>query len=241
MVAIPGRGVGLYDLSFLYTRRCDLECPFCMYDSSPRVDDALDLPQLERFLRTVDFELVHACGFYGGEPAVALDGFGSIAMLLPDDVPRFVITNGTWSRDEARTIRFLSWVLRHKMAVFVSGTPYHRRHQDRAKLEQIAASYFGVTLKESDEELLPMGKLSGGYVDCSLKCFWAVGPLRLAVMPDGTIIYQTCDGVYPAVGTIQDSFYQVHRRVGKLREEGFRSVCPHWERSYDKLRGVKSE
>ena len=62
----------MYDLSFMYTTRCDLTCAFCMYNSGPETDDAIDLEKLRSWLATVDMNRIASFGAYGGEVGVAL-------------------------------------------------------------------------------------------------------------------------------------------------------------------------
>lgn len=228
MVAIATERGGLYDLSFMYTRRCDLMCPFCMYSSSPEVNDALDLNLLQAFLGTVNFSMIRSCGLYGGEPAVEIVGFGRVAEMLPLDVPKFVITNGAWSQSDWRTFEFLTWVVRYDLRVFVSGTVFHRKHQDRKRLEALEKRGW-LTLKKPDENFLPMGKLEGRPVQCTRKCAWADAPLRIAVTPDAKLIYQSCDGIYPTIGNIEEGFSALHDKIMTMRDAGFGMICPHWE------------
>src|ERR1035441_6533709 len=130
-----------YDLSFMYTKRCDIECPFCMYNSGPDVHDSMDLIALERWLSTVNPNLIARFGVYGGEPGVDLRGFGACIEMADRIIgkrPHFVITNGTWSTDSDRLGIFLRWCLEHELFIVVSGTPFHRRHQNRTVLESLA-------------------------------------------------------------------------------------------------------
>ena len=159
-----------------------------------------------------------------------LEGFGSCLDLVSHvDRPRFVITNGTWSTDPARTEEFLDFCRRYDCYMVVSGTPWHRRYQDRSVLEALREGRpDAVRLKPAGESFHAMGRLEGRMqFSCTHKCMWWGRALRIAVQPDGTIIFQNCDGVYPVVGDLGESFSGLGARVTKMRREGFRDVCPY--------------
>lgn len=86
-------------------------------------------------------------------------------------------------------------------------------------------------LKEADKNLLPMGNLLGkASVKCTVRCTNERSfPLRIAVEPSGNIIFQSCDGVYPSIGSISDPFPMIDARIGKYLKEGFKEVCPYYE------------
>jgi len=220
----------MYDLSFMYTKRCDLECPFCMYSSNPRITETLDLNQLHWWLKSVRYPKIASLGAYGGEVGVDLEGWDKIFYQLPIHIPKFVITNGTWSTDPKRTDDFLDFCARWKMHVVVSGTPEHRKHQNRSVLEDLKAEQPETfTLKPKEENFHPMGKLEGkmlGY-HCSYKCMWWNRALRICVMPEGDILFQNCDGSYPIVGTICEEFPIIDQRLQEMRvnQGGFLPVC----------------
>jgi hypothetical protein len=220
----------MYDLSFIYSKRCDLRCPFCMYSSGPEVTGTLDLVKLERWLETVDMSRIASFGFYGGEVSIELPGNSRILRMLPPEKPRFVITNGSWSMGEYQTEKFLEWCAEHHMFIVVSGTPEHRKHQNRKVLEALKEEQpDAIRLKPLEEEFHPMGRLEGAFpVACTNKCMSWKRALRVAVQPDGTIIFQNCDGVYPTVGTIAQDFKTLDQRVQAMRGYGFGTVCSHY-------------
>ena len=215
----------------MVTRQCDLECPFCMYDSSPRIHDRLDPGLARSFIGSLDMERINSFGFYGGEPAVALAEFGEVAIMLPFQTPRFVITNGAWSRDEAKTQEFLAWARQHRMQVHVSSTAYHMKFQDRPRLEALADEHDWVTLKPGERkgDFIPMGKLGHLPVNCSQLCVRHERPTRLAVQPDGSVLFQNCDGRYPTVGHASEGFGAIRERVEALYAGGFAPVCPFFK------------
>lgn len=221
----------MYDLSFMYTKRCDLSCPFCMYESNPEVTETLNLDTLTIWLESVDMNRIASFGVYGGEVGVDLKGFGACLDLVKHlNKPHFVITNGTWSTDGRRSIEFLQFCKDYKCFMIVSGTPWHRRFQDRDFLELIKKEYPDfVRLKPKEENFHAMGALEGKMkFSCSHKCISWDRALRIAVQSDGTIIFQNCDGVYPLVGTIEEPFELIDKRVQSCREYGFKPVCSHF-------------
>ena len=221
----------MYDLSFIYTKRCDLECSFCMYNSSPIAIGNIDLPQLEGWLKTVDMQRIASFGIYGGEVSVDFAGFGACLDLVAKwERPHFVITNGSWSMSPEKTREFLRFAVKYRLSVVVSGTPEHRRYQNRDLLEMICAEHPGaVRLKPLEENFHAMGRLAGKVpFFCSQKCMSWGRALRIAVQPDGMIIFQNCDGVYPIVGNLSERFVTIDARIQNARAVGFSGVCPHY-------------
>lgn len=224
-----------YDLSFMYSKRCDLSCPFCMYSSSPETEGSIDLLALSRWLETVDYDRIASFGVYGGEvgmDTLSLTGFGSCFDLVSHiKRPKFVITNGTWSTDYDRTMAFLEFCREYDCHCVVSGTPWHRRHQNRDMLKRLSEEFHGcMTLKPKEENFHAMGKLEGKMkFTCSKKCMSWPGALRIAVQPDGDILFQNCDGIYPVVGNINQPFPMIDAQVQIMRKVGFSSVCPHYD------------
>lgn len=219
----------MYDLSFMVSKHCDLSCSFCMYSSGPKVNDLLDFQKLRSFLKTVRYGYINAFGIYGGEPWLFMKENSEILNYLPSHIPAFVITNGTWSKNIIDTTEFMLWAQKHDLQVFVSGTDQHIPFQDREMLARIASTNDRVHLKPPDTQILPMGYLFGQKVKCTVKCERTDKPTRLAVQPDGSIIYQTCDGVYPKIGYINETFDMIDRRVTNYLKDGFGSVCPYYK------------
>ena len=54
-------------LGFMVTLNCDLECPFCMYNSSPKVQDQMPFGALQNFISTIQPGRINSFGFYGGD------------------------------------------------------------------------------------------------------------------------------------------------------------------------------
>ena len=175
-------------------------------------------------------------GLYGGEVGVALTGFGACMDLATSfaEKPRFVITNGSWSTDLARATEFIEFVSKHRCHVVVSGTPEHRKHQDRNVLESWKEEQpDSITLKPKEENFHAMGRLEGKMrFSCSRKCMWWKKASRIAVQPDGTIIFQNCDGVYPVVGSLSEPFEVIKKRVSLMKARGFDRLCPHYEHAH---------
>jgi len=228
----------LYDLSFMYSKHCDLACTFCMYSSNPQVHDRLNIQHLRRWLKTLRWSWINAIGIYGGEPTLFLDENRVILDLCNGSVPRFMITNGTWSQNIIDTTRVMLWAQNYHVKIFVSGTDQHVPFQNRAMLEMLARDYpTQVRLKGPDTQILPMGNLLGAPVRCTEKCMRArlQAPTRIAIQPDGTIIYQTCDGVYPVIGSIEESFDILNLRIREMQWRGFKEVCPYYGRGKSQM------
>lgn len=221
-----------YDLSFIYTKRCNLQCSFCMYDSGPDNTQTLDIEQLAQWLGTVDMSRIASFGVCGGEPSIAMAGFGACLDLVQHlEKPHFVITNGTWSLHDQDTVDFLSWCVKYHMHIIVIGTLEHRKYQDREVLEGLAKQWpAAFHLKPEAENYHAMGRLAGKMpIQCNRKCMSWNRALRIAVQPDGSIIYQNCEGVYPVIGNIREPFRKLDTRVQQLRKDGFSRVCSHYD------------
>src|SRR5208282_2307253 len=163
------RGRHLYDISFIVSFRCDLACTFCMYSSNPDVVGELDPAVAQRFISTIDLDRVNAFGLYGGEPALFIPQNTAILRMLPKNKPKFVITNGTWSRSPKLTQEFMDWANEWGLRVFVSSTPQHQRAQDRAVLFVLAAAD-RITLKPAETNFIPMGQLARPGAKCTRVC-----------------------------------------------------------------------
>lgn len=223
----------MFDLSFIYSKQCDLSCSFCMYSSGPQVYDCMDLQKHRSWMKTVRWSMINGIGIYGGEPSLFLKENSIILDRTNARVPRFCITNGTWSKDVVSTAVFMLWAFKYTVQVFVSGTDQHRAFQDPAMLEYLSNAYpTMVRLKAPDTQIFPMGRLAGEQVRCTVKCMRPryIAPTRIAVQPDGTIIYQSCDGVYPVIGSWDtDTFDDIVKKVDEYTQQGFREVCPYYE------------
>lgn len=205
------------DLSVIPSLKCDLDCPFCMYGCSPKNRLKLSFKPLKQFLGTVDWQRITNFGFYGGEPSIEMPLYQRFIDLIPPRIPRFIITNGTWSVDLAKASKFLSFCSRNRMRIYVSGTAYHMKHQDRAVLEELAR--IGQVFLKDPDEIHPMGKSEKADWKCTRKCRWHQQPIRLAVFPTGHIVFQNCDGVYPVVGSCASTFKEVFKLAVKIRRE----------------------
>lgn len=221
-----------YDLSFMFSKKCNLSCSFCHYESGPDVQDKLDFLKLADWLETVDINRIASFGIYGGEPSLFLTENAAIMTLLRDyNKPCFVITNGTWSKSYFDMVAFLDFAARFKMHIVISGTPEHRKFQDRYVLEWLKIQQpEALTLKPEEENYHPMGRLAGKIpMNCKRKCMTWNKALRIAVQPDGTIIFQNCMGVFPVVGSISQPFDMLDDEIQKLRQHGFETACPYYK------------
>lgn len=222
----------MYDISFMVSRKCDLQCPFCMYACGPAgedIEEKLDLMKAQEFIKTIDMSKVNSFGFYGGEPTLFLQEYRWLSRHLPADKPRFMISNGAWSTQCAYTTYVQRVARESNFKVWISSTPEHKKHQNLAVIADLCEhlpGYFEV--KEAETSFLPMGRLSHLPVTCTRKCDTYTKPTRFAVCPDGGVIFQSCDGQYPEVGHMEEGFPRLHERIEDLRWNGFHPACPHY-------------
>jgi len=217
MVEIVKASRSKFDLSFQYSNECDLHCSFCMYSCGPEVKDRLDLDKLKSFIKTIDFgKCINSIGLYGGEVSLHLEEYTKIVKMLPKETKVWTITNGTWSKELDKGEKFLTWAKNNNISpIIVSGNYEQQNSQDTewlVILQRLIPSV--IILKESDAEFLSMGRLANQKVSCSEKCFWKEDQAtRIAVMPSGNIMFQTCDGSYPIVGNITEDFTTIAGRL----------------------------
>jgi hypothetical protein len=179
-----------------------------MYDCSPDDTRQLDLLKTAKFLREFDWSQINACGFYGGEPSINMDLYDRFISLVPPDIPKFVITNGTWSNNLESTMSFLRWCFKHRFYVIISSTEEHLAHQRRLLLEELVKQTSGMELKKPDA-IHAQGRAKGhhGIInDCAFTCLRTDRNIRLGLKPDGNIVYQNCHGEYHIVQTYNDHF-----------------------------------
>lgn len=226
------------DLSIIPSYHCNLTCWFCMYACSPQRTKFLDLGWLKAYLDTVEWNEVNSIGFYGGEISQWLDECQKYIDLIPREIPRFCITNGSWSLDLGRTERFIDFVFKNRLWVKISRTPEHTKHQNTQMLKMLSECTDGMFhIKERDDTegtLNPMGRLAKEKWKCTKKCLrheelQRLGDMksgfklknypydRYAIEPDGQIIYQNCDGVYPVVSHVTMPFSQLARKCDRIK------------------------
>ena len=216
-----------FDLSFQYSNECNLSCSFCMYSCGPNVKDRLDLNKLKAFIKTIDFDkYINSIGLYGGEVSLHLEEYSEIVKMLPTETKVWTITNGTWSKELDKAVNFLTWAESNNVSpIIISGNDEHTAHQNVPGLVGLQRMFpKNIVLKKPDTELLSMGRLAHKEVKCSEKCFWKEGQaIRIAVMPSGDIMFQTCDGSYPIVGNISEEFPVIAERLQDFN--GFNCAC----------------
>lgn len=216
-------GRQLFDISFMVSLECDLECSFCMYRSGPEAKGLLSLELVRSFINSLDPIAVNGFGLYGGEPSLFLKENQEIIYLLPPRKPVFVITNGAWSTDVERTDKFIEFALANRLYVIVSGTAEHRRNQNLKVLQALKEEFGnGIRLKEAEANFIPMGRLDRLPLTCTKRCDWDERPTRIAIKPSGDVIFQTCDGSYPVVGRASEGFPVIQKRL----QEKFWHSCP---------------
>lgn len=216
-VSEDGVDLGHVDFSVIPSLECDLECSFCMYCSGPSNLLRLDIDRFKTFLKTVDWGRVTSWGFYGGEPSVDPDRYGVFADLIPEEIRKFLITNGHWTVSTSGIRRFFRLCTGRKFRVVISGTPEHKANQHRTTIENLSHEE-GVIVK-GDDDMHPMGRLASTKWSCTEKCLWHQQPIRLAVFPTGDVIFQNCDGVYPVVGPVELGFDKLFDKALEIRTE----------------------
>lgn len=194
------------DFSIIPSLQCNLSCSFCMYNSSIVNSKTINEKILKSFISDIEWNLINSIGLYGGEPSINLKLYERIIKLLPTDIPKFTITNGSWSLNSSSTKLFLDFVLKYNLKVFVSSNYEQRCFQDNKIIKTVADEY-GFVIKSADI-IIPMGRASKNKFECNKKCLEVLNStdlLRLAVLPTGIIIFQNCNGIYPIIGTFQKS------------------------------------
>jgi hypothetical protein len=194
------------DLSIIPSLDCNIACPFCMYDSGHHQKEMLDIDKTRSFLKTVDWNRINSCGFYGGEISINLPLYQEFCNLIPKRIPKFTITNGTWSTNFERCKDFLDFIYLNDMFVVVSGTPYHKQFQNLKVLNDFKNMTPNMFRLKGDDIIHPMGRASIEHWSCSMKCKTFTVPTRLAIFPNGYIKFQNCDGQYPFIQTYNEPF-----------------------------------
>ena len=211
--------------SFIPSLKCNNRCPFCMYGASPENTTKLDYEAVKVWLKTVQWDKVIGWGLYGGEPSIEMGLYQKFYELLPTDLPKFIITNGAWSKSNDDTKAWLNWCA-GKFHIIVSGTAEHRKHQRVSFIKELAKQFDGAFTIKGDEEMHPMGRLARANWDCSKKCIYHKQPIRLGIFPTGHIILQNCDGVYPVVGHIsRTTFVKAFNEGVRVRTRGCNKGC----------------
>ncbi len=216
MVQINVKKEKLVDFSFMPSLKCTLACAHCMYEASPDNKGVLDLEKTKKFISTIDFDKINAMGFYGGELAADYDKYQKAIDLVPKNVVKFTITNGTWSTDQKKRKKFIDFVKKNKLQVFISTTKFHRPFQNNEVLKEVAEKYSFIL--KGEDHIIPMGRASKDECICSKKCLNYDCPMRLTLRPDGDIMFCNCDGVYPIVGTYNDDFNIVVKNGLNIKE-----------------------
>jgi hypothetical protein len=181
-----------------------------MYDASPENTTILDFRKTKLFLEQFDWDLINAFGFYGGEPSIDTELYDKFISLVPAKINRrFIITNGTWSKQVDDTVKFLNWCAKNRFHIIISSTPEHIKYQDRGFIVNLAMqSGSGIELKEPDE-IHAQGRAKGrnGVVsDCKLTCRRTDRNIRLGLKPDGNIVFQNCHGEYHIIQSYNEPF-----------------------------------
>lgn len=216
------------DFSIIPSLRCNLRCPFCMYDSSPDNDTKLNLQETKEFLKQIEWDKISSWGFYGGEPYIETSLYDNFINLIPKNIPIFIITNGSWTSSSHQFLEFFDWInsitKERRLSIVISGTPEHRKFQRNSLIETLS-KLEGIKVKGNDD-IHPMGRAYKEEWECTKKCIWHEQPIRLGIFPTGHIIMQNCNGVYPVVGTLNYKFKDVLENAINFRTNGCNpSIC----------------
>jgi len=210
--------LGHVDFSFIPSLQCDLECTFCMYGGGPVNKLELNLDHARQFLATIDWNRISSWGFYGGEISIALPLYQTFMDLIPPEIQKFTITNGSWTANPRLMDDFLSFSAKNHLRIIVSGTEEHKRYQNKEVI-QFLDGVSGIHFK-GDDDIHPMGRAAKSPWICTQKCLTHPQPTRLAMFPGGHIILQNCDGAYPVIGSYRDAFNDVFARSFAMRQNG---------------------
>jgi hypothetical protein len=210
---------GIIDFSFIPSLECNISCPFCMYNADPDNKLELNLEQTTIFTSTINWSLINSVGFYGGEPSINISLYQKFIDLVPIDIPKFIISNGVWSKELYQTIDFLNFLKINRLHLVVSGTPYHKKFQNVRRLEIIKDLHPEAVTLKGDDKIHPMGRAYIKNWSCSKKCQDLTKPIRLGLFPNGDILFQNCDGVYPIVQTYFESFVDIIEKVNIIKSE----------------------
>ncbi len=207
------------DLSIIPSYECNLRCSFCMYSCSPQNRNELATWMCEEFFESInDWSLVYNMGFYGGEPSINPAMYQKFIDLAPAEIPKFTITNGSWSVSRKKTDDFLSFCNANRLRVFVSSTSEHKSYQEASVIAFLKKTG-RIQVKEPDT-IHPMGRAARADWSCTKKCTWHRQPTRMALTPEGGVIFQNCNGVYPLLGGYHEGFTVLLDRAADIRRTG---------------------
>jgi len=201
------------DFSIMPSLQCNLQCSFCMYDAGPDNTLELDYDKTAAFLSTFDWDLISQFGFYGGEPFMDLPLYQKFIDLVPKGIPRFIISNGTWSRDYNDMTAFVEFLCKNRFYLIVSGTEEHTPYQNRKVLELLSKNRGSAMRIKGADVIHAMGRASGLVNTCEGFCQLDDRPMRLAIHPSGNVIFQNCHGEYPVVQSIDEPFEDIYYRA----------------------------
>ena len=198
MVHINVERQRLVDFSFMPSLKCNLSCAHCMYDASPENGAVLDAAKTAGFISTIDFDKINSMGFYGGEISCDYAAYQRIIDMLPKEVVKFTITNGTWFACPDKMRDFLDFRMKNRMQVFISDTKFTDLIRTGKYWRGLLEKHFKL---KGRRQSYPYGQsLYQNKEDCSAKCIGYTNPMRLTLNPFGKVMFCNCDGIYPVVG-----------------------------------------
>jgi len=198
----------MIELSIVYSFKCDLNCTFCMYNSSKEVSHTMNLKILKNFIKTIDWKQIKQIGIFGGEISLFINEYEKILSMIPSEVKIMCITNGTWSLNKTKTKKFLSFInkFRNIFLIKISNTNEHNKYQNKTILKEITENDNRFIIKKDDtkNKLLPMGRLNLIENNCTKTCLLNEESKRYTIFPNFDIMYQSCDGKNPIIGNIKN-------------------------------------
>lgn len=206
---------GIVSFSFMPSLVCKMECPFCMYDCGKNRKEKLDKEKVKLFSSNVNLDLITNFGIFGGEISDDYDTYQQILDLLPKNIECFTITNGAWSGSPEETEKFISFVDKNSLIVFISSNRFQKFKQNQEVIEKLSKESDYI-IKEEDD-IIPMGRSEKEDWECSYKCMELKRPHRLTMDVNGDVFYSRCDGVYPYVGSYLDNLELMIEKVEELQ------------------------
>ena len=206
------QGSGEIDFSFVLSFECNLTCSHCMYICGPSRVEVIDLRKTSEFIKTIQWDQINSIGLYGGEISINLGLYDWLLQQVPRPTQKFCITNGTWSKSYAHTELFVEFVKHHYTSTFISSTRWHKQHQNRDVLMSLIRREDLFRFKEDDtlRPLNPMGRSYDPNWKCTCRCLNYDEKTRWALFPNGKIVFQNCDGVFPAISDFTKPFSKIH-------------------------------
>jgi len=104
-------------VTVLLTYTCPAACAHCVFESSPKRRETVDLDVARKFIEAASRQdPPPTLSFSGGEPFIRLDMMQELAsMALSHGMPSEVISSSAWATSDARAHRVLADMLPHAL------------------------------------------------------------------------------------------------------------------------------